>query len=299
MRQLKKEKQQKRKKKGYSTTKYREAQKHVKQLLKRDKKDFLHQKLFDMETSRAKLGHGGMFGGIGGLAERFAPRLSVVGDRRSRVLADSEEVGRRWTGCCTEVCDGPATGVVQMDQGGEELEPLGGEVKWAINQLPLGKSAGGDAIHGEMMGAGGEEGVSIYHRLCTEVWKEGRWPSEWTGAVFVPMPRRGDLQRCAGCRTIALISHASKILLKIIMKRLQGKLDEEMDQTRAGFRQNRGTRDQIFQPTSADRGMSRGQCGLACVFCGLLRGLRLRWTSGGGGSVGEGGLPLQDHRLGS
>ena len=133
-----------------------------------------------------------------------------------------------------------------MDQNGEELEPLRSEVEWAINQLPLGKSSGNDAIHGEMIKASGEEGISIYHKLCTKIWKEEKWPSEWIKAVFVPIPKKGDLQQCTNYRTIALISHASKILLKIIMKRLQRKLDEEINQTQAGFRQNRGTRDQIF-----------------------------------------------------
>ena len=136
--------------------------------------------------------------------------------------------------------------MIQMGQNGEELEPLRSEVEWAINQLPLGKSAGNDAIHGEMIKASGEEGISIYHKICTKIWKEEKWPSEWTKVVFVPIPEKGDLLQCTNYRTIALISHASKILLKIIMKRLQRKLDEEINQTQAGFRQNRGTRDQIF-----------------------------------------------------
>ena len=84
--------------------------------------------------------------------------------------------------------DGPTTKIVliDLDQNGEELEPLRSEVEWAINQLPLGKSAGNDAIHGEMIKASGEEEISIYHKLCTKIWKEEKWPSEWTKAVFVP-----------------------------------------------------------------------------------------------------------------
>ena len=97
-----------------------------------------------------------------------------------------------------------------------------------------------------MIKASGEEGISIYHKLCTKIWKEEKWPSERTKAVFVPIPKKGDLQQCTNYRTIALISHTSKILLKIIMKRLQRKLDKEINQTQAGFRQNCGTRDQIF-----------------------------------------------------
>ena len=144
--------------------------------------------------------------------------------------------------------DGPTTKILQMDQNGEELEPLRSEVEWAINQLPLGKSAGNDAIQGEMIKPrpSREEGISIYHKLCKKIWKEEKWPLECTKAVFVPIPKKGDLQQCTNYRTIALISHASKILLKIIMKRLERKLDEEINQTQAGFRQNHGTRDQIF-----------------------------------------------------
>ena len=216
------------------------------QLLKRDKRDFLHQKLFDIETSPAKIKYKKMFEGINNLTKKFTPRLSVIKDKHNKVLTDSEEISRRWTEYCTEMYDGPTTKMIQMDQNGEELEPLRSEVEWAINQLPLGKSAENDAIHGEMIKASGEEGISIYHKLCTKIWKEEKWPSEWTKAVFVPIPKLGDLQQCTNYRTIALISHASKILLKIIMKRLQRKLDEEINQTQAGFRQNRGTRDQIF-----------------------------------------------------
>ena len=164
-----------------------------------------------------------MFEGINNLTKKFTPRLSVIKDKHNKVLTDSEEINSRWTEYCTEMYDGSTTKMVQMDQNGEELEPLRSEVEWAINQLPLGKAAGNDAIHGEMIKASGEEGISIYHKLCTKIWKEEKWPSEWTKAVFVPIPKKGDLQLCTNYRTIALISHASKILLKIIMKRLQKK----------------------------------------------------------------------------
>ena len=116
----------------------------MKQLLK----DFLHQKLFDIETSQAELKHKKMFEGINNLTKKFTPRLSVIKDKHNKVLTDSEEISRRWTEYCTEMYDGPTTKMVQMDQNGEELEPLRSEVEWAINQLPLRKSAGNDTIHG-------------------------------------------------------------------------------------------------------------------------------------------------------
>ena len=124
MRQLKKRKTTEQKN-CYSTTEFREAQKHVKQLLKRDKKDSLHQKLFDIETSQAKLKHKKMFEGINNLTKKFTPRLSVIKDKHKKVLTDSaEEINRRWTEYCSEMYDGPTTKTLQMYQNGEELEPL-------------------------------------------------------------------------------------------------------------------------------------------------------------------------------
>ena len=130
--------------------------------------------------------------------------------------------------------------------------------------------------------------ISIYHKLCTKIWKEEKWPSEWTKAVFVPIPKKGDLQQCTNYRTIALISHASKILLKIIMKRLQRKLDEEINQTQAGFRQNRGTRDQIFNLRMLIEKCREANINLH-VFYRSLKSLRLRWTSRNDRSIEENG----------
>ena len=110
-----------------------------------------------------------------------------------------------------------------------------------------------------------------------------------------PYLKKGDLQQCINYRTISLISHASKILLKIIMKRLQRKLDEEINQTQAGFRQNRGTRDQIFNLRMLIEKCREYK--LAYVFYRLLKSLRLRWTSINDRSIEEDELPLQDHKL--
>ena len=85
--------------------------------------------------------------------------------------------------------DGPTTKMVQMDQNGEELESLRSEVEWAINQLPLGKSAGNDAIHGEMIKASGEEGISIYHKLCTNM-ERREMAFRMDQGSFCPIPKK-------------------------------------------------------------------------------------------------------------
>ena len=108
------------------------------------------------------------------------------------------------------------------------------------------KSPGCDEITGEMIKASGEAGITYYHKICTKIWKTGEWPEEWKRAVFIILPKKGDLQLCSNHRTISLISHPSKIMLKIIMKRLENILETEVNKTQAGFRKGRGIRDHIF-----------------------------------------------------
>ena len=120
------------------------------------------------------------------------------------------------------------------------------QIEWAIKSLKDGKSPGCDNIQAEMRKASGEEGLDIYFRLFTKIWETGQWPTDWRRAIFIPLPKKGDVQLCSNYRTISLISHASKILLKVIMKRMENKLEEEVSNTQAGFRKNRGTRNHIF-----------------------------------------------------
>jgi len=83
------------------------------------------------------------------------------------------------------------------------------------------------------------------HEVCVEVWETGLWPDEWTQSVFIPLPKKGDPLQCCNYRTIALVSHASKILLRVILDRMQLQLERENAPVQAGFRPKRGTRDQI------------------------------------------------------
>jgi len=81
--------------------------------------------------------------------------------------------------------------------------------------------------------------------LCVAIWETGEWPEEWTFSTFIPLPKKGDLKQCANYRTIAFVFHASKMLLRIILKRIRVKTETEIADEQAGFRQGRGTRNQI------------------------------------------------------
>jgi len=93
--------------------------------------------------------------------------------------------------------------------------------------------------------AGGEMVLDRMHRICVAIWATGEWPEEWTFSTFTPLPMKGNLKHCANYRTIALVFHASKILLRIILERIRVKTETEIADEQAGLLQGRWTRDQI------------------------------------------------------
>ena len=87
--------------------------------------------------------------------------------------------------------------------------------------------------------------VKVLHSICQQIWKTQRWPQDWKRSVFTPIPKKGNAKECSNYRIIALISHASKVMLKILQTRLQQYVNCEQSNVQAGLRNSRGTRDQI------------------------------------------------------
>ena len=85
----------------------------------------------------------------------------------------------------------------------------------------------------------------MLHSTCQQIWKTQQWPQDWKRSVFIPLPKKGNAKECSNYHTIALISHASKVMLKILKARLQQYVNHELPDVQAGFRKVRGTRDQI------------------------------------------------------
>ena len=85
----------------------------------------------------------------------------------------------------------------------------------------------------------------MLHSICQQIWKTQQWPRDWKKAVFIPIPKKDNAKECSNYRTIALISHASKLMLKILQARLQQYVNRELPDVQAGFRKGRGTRNQI------------------------------------------------------
>ena len=90
-----------------------------------------------------------------------------------------------------------------------------------------------------------DDAVKVLHSICQQIWKSQQWPQDWKRAVFIAIPKEGNAKECSNDCTIALISHASKVMLKILQSRLQQYVNHELPDVQAGFRKGRGTRGQI------------------------------------------------------
>ena len=103
------------------------------------------------------------------------------------------------------------------------LEPdiLECEVKWALGRITTNKANGGDRIPAEVFQFLKDDAVKVLHSICQQIWKTQQWPQDWKRSVFIPIPKRGNAKECSNYHTIALISHTSKVMLKILQARLQ------------------------------------------------------------------------------
>ena len=127
------------------------------------------------------------------------------------------------------------------------LEPdiLECEAKWALGSITTNKATEVDRIPVELFQILKDDAVKVLYSVCQQIWKTQQWPQDWKRSVFIPMPKKGNAKECSDYHTIVLISHASKVMLKIFQARLQQYTNYEIPDVQAGFREDRGTRDQI------------------------------------------------------
>ena len=108
----------------------------------------------------------------------------------------------------------------------------------------MNKASGGDGIPVELFQILKDDAVKALHSVCQQIWKTQQWPQDWKRSVFIPTPKKGNVKECSNYRTIALISHASKVMLKILKARLQQYMNCELPDVQAGLRKG-GNRDKI------------------------------------------------------
>ena len=127
------------------------------------------------------------------------------------------------------------------------LEPgiLECEVKWALESITMNKASGGDGIPIELFQILKDDAVKVLHSICQQIWITQQRSQDWKRSVFIPIPKKGNAKECSNYHTIALISHARKVMLKILQAKLQQYMNPELPDVQAGFRKDRGTIDRI------------------------------------------------------
>ena len=116
---------------------------------------------------------------------------------------------------------------------------------WALGSITKNKASGDDGIPVELFQILKDDAVKVLYSICQQMWKTKQWPQDWKSSVFIPIPKKGNAKECSNYCTIALMSHASKVMLKILQGRLQQYMNCELPDVQASFRKGRGTRDQI------------------------------------------------------
>ena len=127
------------------------------------------------------------------------------------------------------------------------LEPdiLECEVKWTLESITTNKASGDDGIPVELFQILKDDVVKVLHSIGQQIWKTQQWPHDWKRSVFIPIPKQHNAKECSNYHAIALISLASKVMLKILQAWLQQYMSQELPDLQVGFRKGRGTRDQI------------------------------------------------------
>ena len=171
--------------------------------------------------------------------------MSSIKDRNGMDLTEAEDIKKRWQEYTEELYKKDLHDPDNHDGVITHLEPdiLECEVKWALGSITTNKASGGDGIPVELFQILKVDAVKVLHSICQHIWKTQQWPQDWKRSVFIPIPKKGNAKECSNYRTTALISHASKVMLKILQARLQQYVNRELPDVQAGFRKGRGTRD--------------------------------------------------------
>ena len=149
--------------------------------------------------------------------------MGSIQDRNGVDLTEAEDIKKRWQECTKELY---RKDLHNLDDHNGMITHLGPdilecEVKWALESITMNKASGGDGILVELFQILKDDAVKVLHSICQQIWKTQQWLQDLKRSVFIPIPKKGNAKECSNYHTIALISHASKVMLKILQARLQ------------------------------------------------------------------------------
>ena len=177
----------------------------------------------------------------------FHAKMGSIKDRNGMGLTEAEAIKKRWQEYTEKLYKKDFHDPDNHDGVITHLEPdiLECEVKWALGSITTNKASGCDGIPAELFQILKDDAMKVLHSICQQIWKTQQRPQDWKRSVFIPIPKKGNANECSNSHTIALISQASKVMLKILQARLQQYINRELPDGQAGFRKGRGTRNQI------------------------------------------------------
>ena len=213
----------------------------------RDKKAFLSDQCKETEEKNGKRKTRDLFKKIRDAKGTFHAKTGTIKDRNGMDLTEAEDIKKRWREYTEELYKKHLHEPDNHDGMITHLEPdiLECEVKWALGSITMNKASRGDGIPVELFQILRGDAVKVLHSVRQQIWKTQQWPQEWKRSVFIPIPKKSNAKECLYYCTFALISHASKVMLKILQARHQQFVNLELSDVQAGFRKGRGTRDQI------------------------------------------------------
>ena len=156
--------------------------------------------------------------------------MGSIKDRNGMDLTEAEDIKERWQEYTEELYKNDLHDPDNHNGVITHLEPdiLECEVKWALGSITMNKASGGDGIPLEPFQILKDDAVKVLHSICQQIWKTRQWPQDWKRSVFIPIPKKGNAKECSNYHTAALISHTSKVMLKILQDRLQQFMNFQM-----------------------------------------------------------------------
>ena len=153
----------------------------------------------------------------------FHAKMGSIKDRNGRDLKEAKDIKKRWQEYTKELQKKDLHDPDNHDGVITHLEPdiLECEFKWVLGSITMNKASGGDGIPVELFQILKDDVVKVLHSIRQKIWKTQQWPQDWKRSVFIPIPKEGNAKECSNYRTIALIAHASKVMLKILQASLQ------------------------------------------------------------------------------
>ena len=204
-------------------------------IARRDKKVFLSDQCKEIEENNRTGKTTNLFKKIRDTKGTFHAKLGSIKDRNGMDLTEAEDIKKRWQEYTEELYKKDLHDPDNHDGVITRLEPdiLECEVKWALGSISLNKASGGDGIPAELFQTLKDDAVKVLHSVYQQIRKTQQWPQDWKRSVFIPIPKKGNAKECSNYHTIALISHPSKVMLKMLQTRLQRYVNRELPDVQA------------------------------------------------------------------